>query len=209
MSSQKEENPDHVIDIDHLLPFQTLNIDINNLGEEPLKHYFKFLNQKEKDALTGQFEDLMVKHVAKNYTLKEQEMMEKNVRASATADYELAIDELEKNFFRIFYNEKENLVPKPILKGLAKRWCVDEKNELCKGLRLFDTQKQFLIVELMVGKSNKKQFPMNVMRYVAKGKGINFDQSTSHDALFEAMKKLFSKGCSKATGATGMTGYRL
>ena len=66
MSSQKEqdlkEKSDHVIDIDLLLPFQTMNIEINNMGQKPFDHYWKFFSSNEKDALTGQIEDLLTKH---------------------------------------------------------------------------------------------------------------------------------------------------
>lgn len=133
--------------------------------------------------------------------------MEKNVKASAKADYELAIGELENNLNRRLLSGWEKMVPKPLLKGLAKRLGVDETKDIVEGLRQFFLQKQKLIIRLCDRNStDTKQFPMNVMRYQAKSDGIKFDESTSYDDLFQAIKNIWGEGRSGVTEATGPTG---
>lgn len=231
MSSQKEqdanEKPDHVIEIDLLLPFQTMNIEINNMGQKPFDHCWKFFSSNEKDALTGQIEDLLTQHITKNYSAKEQEMMEVNVKASAKADFLAEVDDLDKKVDPYFRHLTPNwFIGFSIasIKQLAKQFGVSlselkTKAEMIQVLRDFRSEFHKLNIYLLrkewinPNETTQPSISLNVIQYAATKLSIPFDESATKESLLEllkvAIKKYPNGGLTGTTGCTGSTGFIL
>jgi hypothetical protein len=184
-------------EIDDLLPFQTLNVKIHNLGQNPIYYYFKFMNQKEEDAMRGQMENLLVQNFTKSYSEKEQEQLKEKMFALAKSNFEAEV----RNFYRglsEYPDDKwEDTVSKPVIHGLANRLdvVVGNKTDTVDAIRKFVQQTGLLYKHLgnplYVDKINP--FPMNVVRHVAKRESIEFNESTPHDSLLTMLQVNFKE----------------
>jgi hypothetical protein len=207
MNSKKEDafvskkEAEAILDIDQLLPFQTLNIDINNIGQKPLDHYFKFFCQKEKDILTARFEDLLTNYVTTSYSAKEQNQLEVHVRASALADFEAEIATLEKDlrtghrplqFSFPAFVELTKRRDLPVPTGSSTK----RQQEMISALKKFENDVVLLSCALQASgdsetsKERLKSVPINVVRHFAKNEGIKFDQMVSKESLLKQLKAI-------------------
>jgi hypothetical protein len=210
--------PDHVIDIDLLLPFQTLNVEINNMGQKPFDHYLKFFSQKEKDALTGQIEDLLTKYVTTNYSEKEQDTLMVHVKASAKDDFDAEIAIFEKklssaHFGNYYAHEYWNSIPSfPVVVEAIRRRDLEIKSTKEMIQSLYDFQKDLEQLLLCMQSRNALyegnffSVPMNVLKYMANSYHIKFDDSATIKSLFVQLHNRYQTGRLGATGCTGATG---